>query len=152
MPPALVAFQALQIGSPLRHETRAASPDARAAPPRLPMVLGRVRALFASPAGGIRVADYSLGAVGLVQPNSPIGALHQVRRQRRNPAAPVLGRHGSGVGAVPARISCKDGRYLPSWLFVDREPVRKLEGVVIPAPGALIFIARHCYGPAPITP
>src|SRR6516164_3187620 len=85
MPPALVAFQALQIGSPLRHETRAASPDARATPPRLPMVLGRVRALFASPAGGIRVADYSLGAVGLVQPNSPIGALHQVRRQRRNP-------------------------------------------------------------------
>jgi len=83
------------------------------------------------------------------------GHVNERGRQGRYPAAPGLAWHGFGVGAVPARISCRDGRYLPSWLFVDREPVRKLKGVVIPAPGARVFIARLLRAGAdypPITP
>jgi hypothetical protein len=64
------------------------------------MVLGGLRALFTPPAGGIRAADHPMGAGCLEQLNSPIGALHRVRRQGRNPTAPGLARHGSRLEAV----------------------------------------------------
>jgi len=48
-----------------------------------------------------------LGPRRIEQSNSPIGTLHRMRRQGRNPAASGLGWHGSRLGAVSGAIGSR---------------------------------------------
>jgi hypothetical protein len=58
----------------------------------------------------IRAADHQVGARRLERHTSPIGALHQVRPQRRGPTAPELGWHGSRLGAFFDAVMSGRGR------------------------------------------
>jgi hypothetical protein len=84
------------------HEASAASPDARAAPTRLPVVLGSLRALPASQAGRLHPIHHSLGPPRLQRSATALRALREMRREGGRLAASKLVRRTGPLGAVSA--------------------------------------------------
>jgi hypothetical protein len=64
-------------------------------------------------AGGLRAAHHQMGTRRIEQSASAIGALRQVRSQRRGIAGPIVGGDGRGLGDVPVALKATPNSSVP---------------------------------------